>query len=246
MSLFGGSDVKTTRPTARCLKLEDPRIVARFIHAYSNSILELDLIQRADSPLNSVRGPLSIDQQEEMEVLDRLCTDAMLDAEKSCRKLRLGNIPWTSQLTQAQRLLTYHRLCFKKSKGRHISTKTTIPPPIEEARKNLSQAIASYRRINRTSTQANRATYLESLAVARSKTGDTDAETELQNLIRTEDQSYIKQAHNVTHHGRLGHPVRYHFRRASPKFPLGKGRNARSTNFRLRSLPIFHFSCEPL
>jgi hypothetical protein len=59
------------------------------------------------------------------------------------------------------------------------------------------------------STQANRATYLESLAVARSKAGDTDAETELQNLIRTEDQRYrirlIKQAHNVTHRGRLRH-----------------------------------------
>jgi hypothetical protein len=85
---------------------------------------EQNLLSRVQALASEVQGPLSIAQQAEFEDLDGLCTTAMLAVEKSCRKLKMGNVPWTPQLAQAQRLLTYHRLCFKKSRGHKISSKT--------------------------------------------------------------------------------------------------------------------------
>jgi hypothetical protein len=218
MSIFGGSNLKTSRPTARRLKLEDPRIVERFITAYATAVKDLNLPKRIADLTDSVRGRLSIPQQEEFEAIDLVRTAAVLEAEKSCRKLRMGNIPWTPQLTQAQRILAYHRLCYRKSQGHSISTKTiyraalragrtTNPVSLVEARTNLRKALDSYRRIKRTATQATRATYLQSLAVARAEAGNSDAEAVLKSLIRIEDQRYrfrvIKQVHQPAQRGGL-------------------------------------------
>jgi len=57
------------------------------------------------------RTPLTLEQMMEFENLDALRTKGMIDAEKHCRKMKMGAIEWSPDLTLVQdRIATWTAL----------------------------------------------------------------------------------------------------------------------------------------
>lgn len=217
-STFGSTTLKTQRPSARKLKLEDPRVVDKFLADYSKIVREKSLLERAKRLLEATDGRLIPAQIQEFEALDLARTEGMLEAERHCRKLKTGAIPWTPEITAAQRRITYHRLSLKKLQGHKISAQTVcraarragIQPTLtteSQAQTLLHHSIVAYHQLKKRSGKQARATFLQRLALAKADKGDTDAETELSNLIRVEEQRerfrIIKQAHAASQRGGL-------------------------------------------
>jgi hypothetical protein len=126
---LGGTDLNHQCPSARRLKLQDPRLTERYLSAYSNAVTAANLLQRANDLLSQVAGPLSPAQIAALEAIDRERTSTMLAAEHQCRKIRAGNIPWTPNFASARHRLTYYKL---RSASDSLAAFIRMPRPSQQ------------------------------------------------------------------------------------------------------------------
>ncbi len=113
--LFGGNLHLLWKPQIRRLKCQDPRIVNRFIKLwkihYERSEIEakfsecLHLLHSDDSA--AVTGDLS----DQLNDIDELRTQGMLWAERKCRKLKMGNVPWSPAIQKCMNTIKYLNCC---------------------------------------------------------------------------------------------------------------------------------------
>ena len=114
---LGHSIPAIVRPAMRRLKLQDPRIVAKYLTAYKAEVESAEmgpalqcLWDKAVGQYNpqATESPLNYMDHIIYDRLDAACTKAMLEAERTCRKLYLGEVPWSPayiELKQYRRLL---------------------------------------------------------------------------------------------------------------------------------------------
>ena len=93
--LYGYNPPQPTFPAARKLKLDDPRIVDKYLTHLHCSMKEHDLFHRMDVLHRNVTHPLTLRQIEEYEAIDYLVGTLMDAAEDNCRILHTGTIPWS-------------------------------------------------------------------------------------------------------------------------------------------------------
>ena len=119
--LLGENKFAIPPPQVRRLKCNDLRIVDRF-----NTILEeqykrhktLDRIERFN---RTFHVPLTDIEQTEIKKLDRISTFAVRHADKKCRKLCMGEVPFCHKLNAAGEMIGFWRLVIRKKLGCHVS-----------------------------------------------------------------------------------------------------------------------------
>lgn len=123
MDLALGTNLAPTyRPQARRLKLEDPRIVTRFLDIYEAEAKRYNLLQLAEQLLNNNRTTNA--QYDHLDNLKQKCRTV---ADAGCRKLQMGATPWSPDYRQIELLCRYwyqHKRCATAvSESRNNQTK---------------------------------------------------------------------------------------------------------------------------
>jgi len=67
--------------------------------------------------------PLTPQQQLEYEEINTRKTQAMQQAERKCRKLKMGAVEWSPQLALSRALITMWMAMVKACTGKHISSR---------------------------------------------------------------------------------------------------------------------------
>jgi hypothetical protein len=158
-SVFGhGSPIITKR--ARRLHCKDPRIVDNYVRSYRKYILKNNLPGKVRRLKDKASYPLSEADQRYFEDLDDLRCKGVQQAEKKCRKLRMGQVPFSPQLQQASRIIDVWVLIRKKAKGLKTSSrllqraikKLSLPKdsqglPLEDIEQKLKLAYQEYYKV---------------------------------------------------------------------------------------------------
>jgi hypothetical protein len=63
---------------------------------------------------------LALQLQHEWEAIDALRREGFMLADKKCRKLHMGAVPWSPDIQQAREHIEIWGLILKKKLGRHI------------------------------------------------------------------------------------------------------------------------------
>ena len=194
---FGGKP--SIKPTfaARRLKTQDPRIVARY-KTHLHSLLEQnDIIGRTERLLASITAnSLTPEQQEEFEHIDKYKTLAMKLAEKHCRKLKMGEVPWTPELQRIRNRIEYLTLSMRRKLGRKVHAITLIRTgkraamnveanSAKQIKAMIKDEYKIYRKMKKASYN-NRENYLDSLAEALEKAGKGKRSRIVQSLKKAE------------------------------------------------------------
>lgn len=199
--VFGISLQSIPNKIATRLVLQDPRIVSRYTASVEAQLNKHQVPQR----LQEIQHAFSIGDTETAitmyEEVDKIRTDAILQADKKCRKLRMGNIPFSPTLLEYWKKILAWRLLIRKLEGRKIDSKFLARKlksadirehrdvTLSEAKENLETALLNYRH-ERKNASEYRATWLEELASARAAIGNTSAAQELRNMLMRERQRH--------------------------------------------------------
>ena len=107
-ALFIGYNIPApVHPHARRLKLRDPRVVDRYKEILHARSIESNTYQTMDSIHKRTVFPLSQQLAEEYETLDTLICSSMDYAEKKCRQLHMGAVPFSPAYKAATMTVEY-------------------------------------------------------------------------------------------------------------------------------------------
>jgi hypothetical protein len=104
---------------ARHLKMNDPRIIKQYTDSWSQFILDHERAYRIQ---RECTYPLAPHLQQEWEAIDALHCEGVTLAERKCRKLHKGAVPWSPDIQRAREQVEIWGLILKKKLGRHISS----------------------------------------------------------------------------------------------------------------------------
>ena len=183
---------------ARRLKMADQRIVAKYNKILEEQFEKYDIYNRALHLYNSPHEQLSPQQCAEYDLLDQDREKCMKYAEKRCRKLHAGNIPWspTLQLIRDQKL--YIKLTIRRKKGHHVGARYLIRLSkkagfnfvnlsVDDLGKQLQKATYNYK-LAKEKASDNRKSFLTSLAEAKERNGEGKKAKIILQLKKTEEQ----------------------------------------------------------
>jgi len=120
---YGHITPPIAKAQARWLKLQDPRIVKRFNDKYHQLIIHHKLNERAFHLERTSTYPPTQEMVAAYEQLDAEKILCVQTADKMCRKLKMGSVPWSSGLQRARDVLGTWQLLMKKTVGRKRSSK---------------------------------------------------------------------------------------------------------------------------
>ena len=104
---FGHDLPPIASAAARRLKLHCPVTKRRFKRIYRTEAERLDLPARMLRLEQVMTSPPSTEKTEEFEEINRLNVGAILHADRKCRKLRTGTIPFSPTMQEPKDLLQY-------------------------------------------------------------------------------------------------------------------------------------------
>ena len=195
---LGSSIPAFVRPIARRLRCHDPRIVQRYnnfvYEAYQSKPEFLDVVQHFDTP-----GVVTDSTARKYDAMDYWRTTTLLKAEKYCRKLNMGGVPYSPQVTVAMKSIILWKHILSRVKGRKFSvryiqrlereTGTTVPAisvlTEEYAQLQLKSSYSQYFSIKQDASR-RRVTFLEDLAAAHAQSNQRSVANNLQNLMQRE------------------------------------------------------------
>jgi hypothetical protein len=202
---------------ARRLKSEDPRCVIRFIKSRVEHSTKSRLLAKLTELQNNItNNSITLEEGEKiLDHLDIIRTEGIRTADKGCRRLPMGKIAWSPQLTHIINRLQYYRLCIKKLSGSKINARTLfkaklkagttdIPQNMYEAADSISQIYCEFKELKKSATQT-RVTHLENLAAAQSQASNIQYSTVLKNIQQREHiKSTFATIKNILKPGRYG------------------------------------------
>ena len=178
--IFHSPDPPLWRPSARRLKNDDPRIVETFVqlrlkHCHSNQLLEsiLSLQENMNNGTVSLECATTI-----LNTLDDIRMDGILQADKKCRKLRMGNIQWTPALQKIIYSIQYYRASWASlTAKRKVNSRTLLKlrrrAGINEAVKSVPEAVLLLQsqfnefKLLKKNSATERTHYLQDLAMSK-------------------------------------------------------------------------------
>ena len=166
---------------ARKLKTSDPRIVSKYNFILEEEFCCHNVYNRALAIYNKCFTHPSPEVFAEYDKLDKVRDRCMKKAERKCRKLHMGSVPWSPEMQRARTTILYIKLCIRRRKGRKVSARTLIRlqsklqisyEHVEEKQliKYLDQAFKYYKKMKKKASDL-RKTHLEHLAEALEKKG---------------------------------------------------------------------------
>jgi hypothetical protein len=164
-------------PSPKRLILQDPRVVKNYCKLLKSKLESNEVLSRIQTLENSLQDSISTTQIQEYDLLDKLRIEAIIAAEKGCRKLRMSAIPYSPNLVLAGKKIRVWKLLLKKKSGGLVHSKylarqlkdagiaDTDFLSTDDIRENLRNAWQRYRVLKRRAS-GDRATWIEDLAMA--------------------------------------------------------------------------------
>ena len=159
----------------------------KYLDAYKKFCAQHKLIERATTLYAKTLQPYyswTDSDTSEWEAIDALRVHGMKEAEKSCRHLYCGAVPWSPELHLASMRIRLWLLLIRKLSGRKVDTKylrrvakkaveaapVTASTSVQQAEQQLLEAKQHYKSIKATAKH-RRVTHLQGLALARAAEG---------------------------------------------------------------------------
>jgi hypothetical protein len=120
--LFGEPLHQVTRSAARRLQNKLPDCAAKYRKNLRKYCRKHRIVQRLQDIYQEQSVPLSLELQQKLETLDKQCTEGMRYAERTCRKLRMGELDFSPALNIAKERVLLWRLIIKKKLGGRVSS----------------------------------------------------------------------------------------------------------------------------
>ena len=199
---FGHNSPPLSRPIARRLTCKHPIIRDRFIAAYEAFIVQHKLHEKTHALLARASYPLSEYDQRMFEWIDQMRLIGIQQAEKRCRKLRMGDVVFSPSVMKWWKSIETWKLLIKKAQGKRVSSRrltrtiakaeldddlTIYSLSVPQCQENLDRAKFKYREAKNEAT-TRRETWLDELAGAVAAQGNTKKATILERLKRDEAQ----------------------------------------------------------
>ena len=227
LTLLGEPPFHIHRPEARRLTCDHPKVVKKF-----NMLLQRQMEkERTLQNFQSLQYAISNDQMRKKDIkiaadrIDRSCTNAINYAEKRCRNLKMGEVPWSVELSEAGRLIQLWNLVLRKKYGRNVSStyikrvakKCKVHNPmqlsIEDCICERNNASKLYRSIKK-DAKAHRKQFILKLAEDHAAEGNESVGNAVRRIIRTEEdrgsrrriRTATKPYHGATEKVALVHP----------------------------------------
>ena len=185
---------------ARRLKLQDPRIIKKYVKYLKHFFKRHSLSDQSKLLQDRVTCPITKEDALEYERLDKIRIAGMQYAEKRCRKLKMGGVPWTPELSYIRLGIEVWMLVLKRLRGCLVSSRTIIRKksrahmeeintnvPAEFAQLEIDKLFVKYKEYLKESLEL-RQTFQHELAQARAKEGKTKIATEIDRQERIEAQ----------------------------------------------------------
>jgi hypothetical protein len=171
-------------------------VVKKFNQEYRKWIEDKDLVMRAFALQTKATYPLDAQLTNEYEWLDQQKIEGIIRADRKCRKLKMGEVPWSPRLQILCNQLGYWQLVTKKIQGQRVSTrlierirqKGQVERRLlreikyEEVEEAERLAYKKYMTFKCTHSKEARDTFLDELADAIAKDGNIRHESVLKTL----------------------------------------------------------------
>lgn len=217
-SNIGFEDLPTSGPSSRRLKNCDPRIRNRYNQLYEQFCIDHNLFDRATRLAARIASgcPLTPSDQDEFEAIDSTRVKGMQIAERNCRKLCTGKIPWSPQLAFCRHRIDAWSALVKVRQGRFMSSrylrrlfhKANLPripnASLDEAKAKVHELYQEYRQLKRMAATL-RESYLERLSHAQA-TDEGKDKSKILKLLRTREaqRAVFRQIRHIVHPARHG------------------------------------------
>jgi hypothetical protein len=183
--------------TARRLKLQDPRIVKKYLTTLKQLLQTQNTLDEISSLLNISAAQWSHAHTEQYTRLSITFRSMMLEAEKRCRKFKTGKHPWSPIFDIARKTKFYWDLTVKKLLGLKVPTRKilslhkklrikTHDISLSFALSQQKLAQTAYNNVKRRSRRY-RITFRESLAAAIATHKKTSVSAAIRELINREE-----------------------------------------------------------
>lgn len=195
--LYGYNPPPLLHPQARRLKLQDPRVVEKYLTYLHSAFREHNLFAKMDALHAQAVYPLHPDLAAEFETIYKLSNELMDEAEEQCRKLKTGAVAWSPAFARATDLVEYweRRERYKKKKCKNVRYLINLQRKLNikyDPSLSLSaiSAKAKQARLHRRECKANAESlskeYRTQLAMAKEEAGEMKAAVALRNMNRVE------------------------------------------------------------
>ena len=189
---YNMNDIST--PQARRLKLDDPRVVRRYLELLEGSFRKEKVYQKTKKLIQMMHSQVDVSKlKKEYDTLDSIRYSCMMKAEEKCRKLKCGGILWSPKLQNARDSILFWTLIFKKRKKCLVSSRRILRLKKKlgitdelglsdvQVREKIGESYTEYKTL-RSQAADLRLTYQEALAQARAEKEGGDAVSQLRAL----------------------------------------------------------------
>ena len=116
---FGHDVPPIAQAKARRLKCEDPRVVKRYLEVYKADILQFGMLKLAKGLQEWASFIPEHHAKNQYEVLDYMRLSAVREADKRCRKLKMGMKQWTPDYQKVREEIKLWNLVVRKKRDNH-------------------------------------------------------------------------------------------------------------------------------
>jgi hypothetical protein len=117
-NIFGNDMAPLLQPQARRLKCNDPVTQKKWIKLYNKYLSEHKAIDRAFQLQTIITRPLQPYHIREYEKIRKIRMNARKYADKRCRKLHMGNVPFSEELAKARTLIELWKTIYSWKLGK--------------------------------------------------------------------------------------------------------------------------------
>ena len=199
--LLGENPFKIHRITARRLVCNQPKVVQKYNELLNEQLNNQFTFQQYYKVQEMYKTNQISDHEYIMKLnkLDRAITNSIRFAEKRCRKLRAGHVPFSPEIQEAGEIINVWNNIIRKKKGcnisssylKRISKKVGIlininQISLQECEIERKLATKKYRKLKRNASQ-NREQFLQKLAQDHANRGNTTASSIIAQMTRIEE-----------------------------------------------------------
>ena len=204
-TLLGEDPFTIHRNTARRLVCEQPKVVNKY-----NELLKCQLQQQHTykkfEEFERLHQSNKMNEQSTINTLNKIdnsITNSILYAEKRCRKLKAGKVPYSPELNRVGKEINVWNNVLRKKRGCNISStyikriakKSDISHPmsltIEDCIKERQSASRRYKKLKRNAKQ-NRIQFIEELATQQAERGNESISNAINRINRNEE---LRESH---------------------------------------------------
>jgi hypothetical protein len=120
---LGYSPSAIAKPSPKRLILQDPRIVKKYNKILHEHLEKHEVLSQIRKLEDEIEGKMTPAQMSEYNRLDTFRIQAALIAQKRCRKLCMGAVPYSPKLSLAGKKIRAWKLLLKKKSGGLVQTK---------------------------------------------------------------------------------------------------------------------------